>query len=311
MKRIIIWFLFFAFLSGCRTQNGQLLELSEENLNFIVISDLWCKGKSEQKNIAKIMGRLAEKSKIDFIAVAGDAMHDYGNAIKSVKDKEWDEKIEKVYTASSLHNAPWYVISGNHEYHGNVQAVTDYSEVSGRWNAPARYFTVTQKMKTNENSCLFVFIDTTPLVSYYRKKYPEAGKQDVAAQIEWIETTLSSTSAKWKFVIGHHPVHAEDKNHDETQIIDMQTQVGVLLEKYEVDFYICGHTHNFQYINLKGVNYVVNSSASSSRPVSEIEGMLFCNNDPGFTVFTISPDSVKFSFINHSGKTLYSQTVNK
>jgi hypothetical protein len=36
---------------------------------------------------------------------------------------------------------PWYPILGNHEYRGNTQAVLDYSQVSARWEMPARYYT--------------------------------------------------------------------------------------------------------------------------------------------------------------------------
>ena len=87
----------------------------------------------------------------------------------------------------------------------------------------------------------------------------------------------------------------------------MRERVGKILEKNMVDFYICGHIHNFQHIKPEGsmVNYVVNSLASKSRPVKEMEGTVFCNPDPGYSVFSVSADSVRFCFVNHTGEKVY------
>jgi len=300
-------------LIGCNLQNKQLLELPDENLNFIVISDMWRPEKTEQKKIAKIMGDFAEQNEIDFIATTGDIIHYC--IIKSVYDEDLNQKFENIYSAKSLHDIPWYVVLGNHEYDDDVQTYLDYSEVSKRWNMPAYYYSITKKLPPQNEECLFVFIDTTPLIDRYRgrAKNPDVEKQDMAAQLEWIETTLSSSSAKWKIVVGHHPVYAEDTDNEESEKVDMQSRVEPLLEKYDVDFYISGHVHNFQHIKntASNVHFVVNSSASKTRPVKEIEGTLFCDQAPGFSVFSVSTDSVQLFFVNHMGITDYEYTFRK
>ena len=311
MKRIFFSLLFLAILFGGCTQRPS--QVQNEHITFIVASDMGRHEESEQSNIAKLMARFVEQNNIDFLAIAGDPIHDDG--VQSIEDEEWKLKIEDVYTAQSLHSIPWYVVSGNHEYNGSVQAILDYSDVSERWNAPARYFSFTKKIGNSDDECLFIFIDTAPLIDKYRYEEPhsDASEQDMAAQLNWLERELSSSTVKWKIVIGHHPVYAKTTK-ELSERTDMQERVGTLLEKYGADMYICGHIHNFQHIKPEGgkVHYVVNSSASQSRPVHEIdevEGMIFGNPDPGYSVFTVSPDSVRFFFVNHKGETVYRSAV--
>ena len=309
MKRVVLSLLLLVIGIGGYAQNDRLPELPAENFNFMVASDMGRRGKSEQKNIAEIMGHFVEKNRIDFLAVAGDPIHD--NGVRSVDDEEWKLKIENVYTAPSLHAIPWNVVAGNHEYNGNVQAVLDYSKVSERWHAPARYYSFTRKIGAGNNYCLFVFLDTTPLIDQYRNR-ADVGKQDMERELRWLDSVLMVSNARWKIVIGHHPVYAHTTKaaHERT---DMQARVGTILENRGADFYICGHIHNFQHIKPEGknVNYIVNSSASQSREVAPIEGTIFCNPDPGYSAFTISANSVLFFFVNHKGTTVYRQVIEK
>ncbi|MDR0541907.1 MAG: metallophosphoesterase, partial [Dysgonamonadaceae bacterium] len=138
MKKIPV-FLFYLLLLACSANqpHSSLPKLPDASLNVIIANDMGKRGISEQKNIAGLLGEVAAQNKIAFLAVAGDPIHDDG--VQSVDDSEWNLKIENIYTAPSLYSIPWYVIPGNHEYRGNVQAILDYSQKSERWNAPARY----------------------------------------------------------------------------------------------------------------------------------------------------------------------------
>jgi len=297
---------FVLLLVGC-TQK------TPETINFIVTADMGRTGESEQQNIANIMGRFADKNRIDFLAVAGDPIHYAG--VTCIEDPVWKERIENIYTATSLHAIPWYVVSGNHEYNGSVQAILDYSNVSKRWNAPARYFTKERAIGKRQKA-LFVFIDTSPLIDRYRddEKYSDAGEQDMDRQLYWLDSVLTASNHRWKIVIGHHPVHATT-NKRECERTDMQNRVGKILEKRGVDIFICGHIHNFQHIKLEGsrVHYVVNSSASRSRPIHDpnFEGMVFANADPGFMSASICKNTFRFSFINHRNERVYTYTIEK
>lgn len=313
MKHFWKLLLLAVLFTGCQVtaqEQSDLPQLSSENFNFMVASDMGRRGESEQQNIADLMGKIATTEKIRLLAVAGDPIHDKG--VKSIDDEEWNLKIENIYTAPSLYTIPWYVISGNHEYNGSIQAILDYSSVSERWNAPARYFSLEQTIDSNGQKCLLVFIDTPPLIDKYRteEKYSDAGEQDMDAQLQWIEETLVSSDARWKIVIGHHPVYAGTTK-AESERTDIQERVNPILTRNNVDLYICGHIHNFQHIQPQDskVHYVVNSSASQSRPVEKNQKMLFSNPDPGFSVFSVSTDSIKFYMVNHTGETVYNYVI--
>jgi UDP-2,3-diacylglucosamine pyrophosphatase LpxH len=314
MKRILSVFL--TLLLWVSLLNAQLLvnpvKLPESALNFMVASDMGRRGNSEQKNIAALMGKEADYCRISFVAVAGDPIHDDG--VKSTSDTEWKDKFENIYTAPSLMNIPWYVVSGNHEYHGSIQAILDYSKLSKRWKAPARYYSIEKTLDAEGNKCLLVFIDTAPLIDKYRSdsSYSDAGKQDMEKQLKWIDSTLIYSNDRWKIVIGHHPVYA-DTEKEETERTDMQKRVGTIIENRKADAYICGHIHNFQHIKPEGksVNYIVNSSASESRKVNKTNGTLFCNPDPGFTVCSVTGENFTFLFINQKGETVYKYILTK
>jgi len=307
MKKLILLLSFLAILfGGCAPK-------SPETINFIVAADMGRTGESEQQNIANIMGRFAEQNNIDFLAIAGDPIHYTG--VKCVDDDVWSERIENIYTAASLHVIPWYVVSGNHEYNGNVQAILDYSNVSKRWNAPARYFAKERAIGKRQKA-LFVFIDTSPLIDKYRndEKYSDAGEQDMEQQLHWLDSVLTVSNHRWKVVIGHHPVHATT-NKDESERTDMQNRVGKILENRGADVYICGHIHNFQHLKPENskVHYVVNSSASRSRPIHEpnFQGLVFANADPGFMSASVSENTLRFWFVNHRNEWVYRYTIKK
>ncbi len=311
-----IFSIFLTLLLWVSLVNAQELvnpeKLPANALNFMVANDMGKRGVSEQKNIATLMGKEAKYNGIEFIAVAGDPIHDDG--VKSTDDSEWKDKYENIYTASSLMKIPWYVISGNHEYHGSVQAILDYSKISVRWKAPARYYSIEKTIGTTGDKCLFVFLDTPPLIDKYRTddSYSDAGKQDFGKQLKWLDSTLVTSNDRWKIVIGHHPVYA-DTEKAEAERTDMQKRVGIILENRKVDVYICGHIHNFQHIKPEGktVNYIVNSSASASRKVNKTDGTIFCNPNPGFTLCSVTQENFAFSFIDHKGETIYKYTVKK
>lgn len=298
-------------LSAQNTVTRKLIANDLNGYNFMIANDLGRNGYFDQKPIAAAMGEWAGKADIDFVAAAGDIHH--FNGVASVNDPLWMTNYELIYTHPEL-MLDWYPICGNHEYRGNTQAVLDYTKISRRWVMPSRYYTMA-KNAGEANSIRLIFIDTTPMMDKYRNDpegYPDAVGQDYKAQLRYIDSVLTVSTEKWKIVIGHHPIYAYTKKED-SERSDMQARLDPILRKHNVDFYVCGHIHNFQHIRQKNspVDYIVNSSGSGARPVQAIAGTQFCSDKSGFALCSVTEQKLALYFMDAKGECIYSIGRNK
>lgn len=302
------------FSCSLTAQNEKLSLQSAESIkgyNFIIANDLGRNGYYDQKPIAEVMGEWAGKADIHFVAAVGDIHH--FNGVASITDPLWMTNFELIYPHPEL-MLDWYPVLGNHEYRGNTQAVLDYSRVSRRWVMPARYYTMVKQVD-EKTAVRLIFIDTTPLIKKYltqKESYPDACMQDDKAQLHFIDSVLSVSKEKWTIVFGHHPVYAQTTK-VENERLDMQAKLDPLLRKHKVDYYVCGHIHNFQHITKPGspVNYIVNSSGSGSRKVEAIEGTVFSSDKTGFSICSVTDNRFSIYFIDKEGNEVYSYVIEK
>jgi hypothetical protein len=291
---------------GCNqkdaTQNST--KINTRGLVFFVISDFGDNGYDYQKQVAESMGRVADSLSPEFIISSGDQFH--VNGIRSINDPLWHSNFESIYTKPSL-LVNWYPVLGNHEYHGNTQALVDYSSISRRWNMPAHYYTLVKKVNDSVKIRL-VFIDTPPFVEKYRKDsagYPDACKQDINKQLQWIDSVLTASAEKWKIVIGHHPIYSIDDKHGSTP--ELIEKLKPVLVKHKVDFYFAGHIHNFQHLaeDSGPLDYIVTSSACRPRPDSANYMTKFSSPLPGFDICSVTTDTFYLYFADTAGRVIY------
>lgn len=287
-----------------QAQTAEVWKTLEKELNFYMANDLGRNGYYEQKPIAEMMGEMADVLSPECVIAAGDIHHFEG--VQSVNDPLWMTNYELVYKHPEL-MIDWFPILGNHEYRGNTQAVLDYTNVSRRWEMPARYYTKTFEKK--DVSVRFVLIDTAPLIDKYRiesDQYPDACQQDMNRQLAWLDSVLTVAAEDWVIVIGHHPIYAETGK-DTSERADMQKRVDPILRKHNVDIYACGHIHNFQHIRMpdSDIDYVVNSSGSLARSANAIEGTQFCSPEEGFSLIAADKKELDLTMIDKTGTPIY------
>ena len=242
----------------------------------------------------------------EFIATTGDNFYD--NGVASVSDPYWVSSFEAIYHQPHLF-VDWYPVLGNHDYRGNWQAQIDYSKVSRRWQMPSQYYA--KNIDLEGDSALILFIDTSPLNPDYadEKKYQEAYKQGSQEQLGWIEEQLASSQAKWKVVIGHHPLYSSGKRYGKTDAI--RNVLEPLLEKHNVNVYLAGHEHDLQHNQVDGSNlvHIVSGGGSEIRPVSHYSFTKFAKSTGGFVAVTMSEASLLIRFIDHNGTLIYTHEV--
>ena len=279
--------------------------VSFSQIRLFVANDLGRNGYYEQKPIAELMGQIAEQDDVEAVLALGDTHHYMG--VESVTDPLWTTNFELIYSHPEL-QVPWYPILGNHEYRGNTQAVIDYSQVSRRWQMPARYYS--KVFEDDGVSLRVVFVDTTPLIDKYHKDtadYPDVAQQNMDAQLDWLDKELAQAKENWVVVVGHHPIYA-DTPKSSSERTDLQQRLDPILRRHQVNMYICGHIHNFQHVRIAGtrMDYVVNSSGSLSRQeVKPIEGTVFVSGEPGFSILSGTKESLRLEMINQQGKVIH------
>jgi tartrate-resistant acid phosphatase type 5 len=285
------------------------LNVPASSLNFLVLGDWGRNGHYQQRTVAKWMDIAMYQLDGDFIVTTGDNF--YSNGVASVDDPYWQSSYENIYNGPHLFE-DWYATLGNHDYRGNWQAQIDYSNISRRWNMPAPYYAKTFELKSKD-TLLMVFLDTNPLNPEYKDeaKYAETQKQDGAKQLTWLTHTLATSEAKWKIVIGHHPLYSSGKRYGKTDGI--RQVLEPIFEKHQVDAYYAGHEHDLQHNQPQGttVAHFISGAGSEVRPVTQREFTQFAQSTAGFTSVSVNQNSLLTQFISASGKVLYHYEINK
>ena len=232
MIRNILTSVFLSLAAGLAVSAQMPATELDGDIKLMVGCDLGRNGYYEQKPIAELMGKVADAVGPDAFLALGDTHHYIG--IGSVTDPLWMTNYELIYSHPEL-QIEWCPVLGNHEYRGNTQAVIDYSGISRRWSMPARYYT---RIFNNDGTRVkVVFIDTAPVIDKYREdsaEYPDASKQDMEAQLRWLDNELSrDDKADWTIVAGHHPIYAQTPKQS-SERDDMQSRVDPILRKHKV-----------------------------------------------------------------------------
>lgn len=283
----------------------------DKALHFLVMGDWGRNGENYQQEVANAMGKAAHDLDAEFVVATGDNFYPYG--VQSVHDYHWISSFESIYRAQSLH-VKWYPVLGNHDYASNPDAQVEYSNISSRWTMPARYYSKTYRLVTD--SVLLVFLDTDPIEKELRGaphdpvKYPATG---VSQQKAWLEKLLAANKARWKIVVGHHPLYTGGWRKDSKDITNLRQLLEPIFNKYKVDLYLAGHEHHLEYLKPAGpTHYIISGAASEARPVSLYPGAgKFAAGTQGFATISLRESALLVQFINYKEEIIYETVIAK
>jgi acid phosphatase len=272
-------------------------------VSFLVVGDWGREGKHGQAETAAQMERSAAALGSRFVISTGDNVYESG--VRSVDDPAWKKSYEDIYTGTHL-QTPWYAVLGNHDYLLNPQAQVDYSAKSPRWRMPARYYTWTERVDA-ATEVQFFALDTNPMIKDYRskpEKFPTLVGMDPAVQLAWLDAELAKSTARWKIVLGHHPVYTHGRYHKSSP--ELIAGLKPILERRGVQVYLAGHEHDQQYLRDSGpVHYVVTGAGSQIRGTGTGEHTRWAEGSiSGFVTCVLHADRLDLRFLDKNGREL-------
>lgn len=278
------------------------------------------KGTPEQLATARAMQEVCAAQGCDFGVALGDNFYPKGP--KEATSPLFQKLFADVYGPLKL---PFFIVTGNHDqswlFAGDgadargADAEVAYAKLNPQWIMPARTYRA-QAGQLAE----FLVLDTTPLAAYLppiRANERPGGPWD-AAQRAWLSDTLKQSGAKWKLVLGHHPLFSNGKHGDAGQYDRLPfafQRGGAVRDLYslacgQADLILSGHDHALALFGpqpeCQNTWQVVSGAAGEpegarrgQRPaVYEAYGQL------GFAWLDITPDTltVRFYVLDQGGK---------
>lgn len=267
-----------------------------------------------EKATAQEMGRIADQMGADFVLALGDNF--YYTGVDSVDSPRFKDTFESVYTAKSL-NIPWYVLAGNHDHAGDVRAQIEYSHKSSRWRFPYYYYELNFRIPNTDKTLSIIMLDTVMLCGNcddFEDEKPRGPLRAVDAnrQLTWLQSRMKRSKADFLLVAGHYPVWSVSE-HGPTECL--LRRLHPLLVKHNATAYFCGHDHNLQYIEERGVGYVVSGAGNFLDPdirhwhhVPKDAIKFFTGQAStmgGFVHGEVTKDEMILTFVQAKGTSLY------
>lgn len=240
-----------------------------------------------QKQVAKAIAKYCKKNVCDMGLLLGDNI--YPDGVTSVDDPQFADKFEHAY--QNLHFT-FYPVLGNHDVVGNWEAQIEYA--SPRWDMQGRYYRLDQGFVT------MYALDSNLYINIQDPAHP--------AQVTWLEQNLSTDKSTWKIVYAHQPIYSSGLHGNTIQLIEY---LNPLLQKYAVDFYVCGHDHDLELIENGTTKYVISGAGSSPRAIQGKVNSLFASGAAGFAHLLLTDDAATLKFIDAENTELFSKIYHK
>lgn len=235
-------------------------------------------GNGDQMGVAASMIAEAALRKPHFMVNLGDLIYEAG--VQTPDDPALLERIDAPYAEL----APMYAALGNHDHWGNVDAVVAHAETSDTIVLPARFYGFTYEF--GGRTADFFVLDTQVL------------EQD-PAQLAWLAERFGASTADYKIVLGHHPIHSGG-SHGDTDY--MKALVLPIIEG-QAKLYASGHEHDQQVLSTAGGSLLLVSGAGGKqRDTGETDRTHFAAAGLGFSALTLGQDGLQLDLVRASDR---------
>ena len=252
----------------------------------------WGEDTAAQHDVAGAMSRWAKDHPPKAVLLLGDNFY---FTLKGADDPRWQSVFEKVYDPATL-NVPFYSSLGNHEYDlNNLQTEFAYARQhpGSRFKLPARWYRI--DLPQDKPLLTVLMLDSN-------KDFLSEVQWN--EQINWLKAELEKPRGTWTICCAHHPLYSNGFFWGNGIL---QKDWGVHFEKYHVDFYLCGHEHNLQHLEIPGstVSYVIAGGGGAHAAPLMRDNRGFSRESFGFADFELTPDTATVRIIGADDKPMH------
>jgi tartrate-resistant acid phosphatase type 5 len=208
------------------------------SLRIFAMGD-WGEDTAAQRRVADTMAQRAADpaTRPDDILLLGDNFY---FRLTGIDDPRWQTVFEQVYSAKDL-AVPFYACLGNHDYDGNNYSIElGYAKAHprSRFKLPSRYYRV--DLPAVHPMLTLIMLDSN------KDNMTDAQWSE---QVKWLKTQFATPRAPWTICCAHHPMFSNGYVFFNGVL---QQDWGKAMEAANVDFYLTGHEHNLQHLEIPG-----------------------------------------------------------
>jgi acid phosphatase len=283
---------YLAWRSPAPEHDGSNLELHQyvsSPVHLLFFGDSGSGGASQYK-LAESMEKYCLSQHPQAVFMLGDNFYPHG--VSSTQDEQWQTKFRDAYGKPCLSQLPFYVILGNHDYQGNVEAQIAYSHQQNQWKMPHRFYSV-----EFGKIAKVIAIDTN---------VPDLCGSAAHCTFDFLRQALRSPPEALKIVIGHHPIESSSIKYHGLSLLGRFLRSKLCNVR---GVYISGHSHHLEHridpdcqLNL----FISGGGGAELYPVAQgDEQSRFARSENGFLVLKADQKERRFTFFNAQAEPIY------
>lgn len=218
---------------------------TDDRVSFAVLGDNGSGGRQAMV-VAERMARTYRERPFELVTLLGDICY-YG----SIEDR-YDEVFRRPMEPLIDAGVAFELATGNHdeELHHSDESLAEIEAELRLLGTPGRYY------RSSHGPVDLFYLDSS---------VPGRFGDEAAAQLDWLDDALATSTNRWKVVALHHPPFSSGE-HGNTPGLD--EHLVPMLSRHAVDLVLAGHDHHYERSHpIDGITYVVSGGGCKTTPV--------------------------------------------
>ena len=260
----------------------------KDQVNLIAMGD-WGSGGQEERDVAQSLSKYVSRTGLQFngLLTCGDNFY---VPLKDADDYHFQTLFEDMFDAKVI-NFPFYVSLGNHDFEKDkwkYELAYAANHPDSRWKLPSRWYRLDLPVEKPLVTILMLDSDK-----------PRMTADEWKSEMKWMDDELSKPrTTRWTIAAAHHPLFSNGAHGDNGVL---QVQWGPIFKKHKLDFYICGHDHDMQQLQVPGWGTTFILAGGGGKKPTKMRRDLrgpFSKSLNGFTHLELNPESAIVRFVS-------------